>query len=367
MSNGAARARLGLGAGPAPARSRRCSITWWRKEIERKALGAEVLHLYREINLIYSFSEKLAALLDVERVASLTLQEARHLIVATDGADHAARRRQRRADVGRRLRRRDAGAVAVPPRPRHHRRDRRDRASARSSTTWTAIRGASPSTTVVKALICAPLKVGERVIGVIALGSTLPMAYTAAELKLLNTLALQTATAIENARLFERTVQAARERERLLALHQEAEVARAKLESELKLAARIQADLFPASTAGDRRATSSPPATARRGNAAATTTMRIAVAHRRRRARAAVRGRRRGQGPAGGARDEQHAGDAAGPARAHGDRCRRWPRMPATCCSRRRRPRSTSPRRSPISSRRTGAIALRRRRAPGQR
>ena len=69
--------------------------------------------------------------------------------------------------------------------------------------------------------------------------------YTAAELKLLNTLALQTATAIENARLFERTVQAARERERLLALHQEAEVARAKLESELKLAARIQADLFP--------------------------------------------------------------------------------------------------------------------------
>ena len=55
------------------------------KEVERKALGAEVLHLYREINLIYSFSEKLAALLDVERVAALTLQEARHLIVATDG------------------------------------------------------------------------------------------------------------------------------------------------------------------------------------------------------------------------------------------------------------------------------------------
>ena len=39
------------------------------REGERKALGAEVLHLYREINLIYSFSEKLAALLDVERVA----------------------------------------------------------------------------------------------------------------------------------------------------------------------------------------------------------------------------------------------------------------------------------------------------------
>src|SRR5918994_487452 len=55
------------------------------KEAERKALGAEVLHLYREVNLIYSFSEKLAAMLDLERVASLTLQEARQMIVATDG------------------------------------------------------------------------------------------------------------------------------------------------------------------------------------------------------------------------------------------------------------------------------------------
>ncbi len=102
------------------------------------------------------------------------------------------------------------------------------------------------SHTALKALICAPMKVGERIIGLIALGSTVPMAYTAAELKLVNTLALQTATAIENARLFERTIQAALEREQLLALHQAAELARAKLESEMKLAARIQADLFPA-------------------------------------------------------------------------------------------------------------------------
>jgi len=43
------------------------------REAEKKALGAEVLHLYREINLIYSFSEKLAALLDLNRVAALTL------------------------------------------------------------------------------------------------------------------------------------------------------------------------------------------------------------------------------------------------------------------------------------------------------
>jgi hypothetical protein len=101
--------------------------------------------------------------------------------------------------------------------------------------------------TTIRGLILAPLKVGERVTGVICLGSTLSMAYTAAELKLLNTLALQTATAIENARLFERTIQAAQERERLMALHQATEVARARLQNELDLAARIQTDLFPAS------------------------------------------------------------------------------------------------------------------------
>ena len=78
------------------------------------------------------------------------------------------------------------------------------------------------SHTAIKALICAPLKVRKKTIGVIAVGSTMPMQYTAAELKLVNTLGLQTATAIENARLFERTVQAALERERLLALHQAA-------------------------------------------------------------------------------------------------------------------------------------------------
>jgi phosphoserine phosphatase RsbU/P len=215
------------------------------RETERKALGAEVLHLYREINLIYSFSEKLAALLDVERVAALTLQEARHLIVATDGVvmllDEGSGALTSVAGFGGELTalsgfRRGHGIIG----------------GVASSGIGEVVNDVDrdprrvTSHTTLKALICAPMKVGERVIGLIALGSTVPMAYTAAELKLVNTLALQTATAIENARLFERTIQAAQEREQLLALHQAAELARAKLEGEMKLAARIQADLFPA-------------------------------------------------------------------------------------------------------------------------
>lgn len=216
------------------------------KEAEQKALGGEVLHLYREINLIYSFSEKLAALLDLEAVAGLTLQEARHLIVATDGVvmllDHTSGALETLAAFG------DEMAAVSGLQAGH------------------GILGTVAATGVgeivndvdldarrvvartgIRALIVSALRVGERIIGLVALGSTVPMHYTAAELKLLNTLSLQAATAIENARLFERTIQAARERERLMALHEAAEVARAKLESELKLAARIQSDLFPAS------------------------------------------------------------------------------------------------------------------------
>jgi phosphoserine phosphatase RsbU/P len=214
------------------------------REGERKALGTEVLQLYREVNLIYSFSEKLAALLDVERVAQLTLHEARHLIVATDGVilllDDDSGALSTVAGFGDELTgltgfRAGHGVIGT--------------VAATGIAEVVHDVHADPRRIVhdpgVRSLICAPLKVGERVTGVIALASTQPIEYEARELKLLNTLALQTATAIENARLFERTVQAARERERLLALQQMTELARAGLARELELAARIQADLFP--------------------------------------------------------------------------------------------------------------------------
>ncbi|MFM8534434.1 MAG: PP2C family protein-serine/threonine phosphatase, partial [Acidimicrobiia bacterium] len=215
------------------------------KESERKSLGAEVLHLYREVNLIYSFSEKLAALLDLQKVAELTLQEARHLIVATDGAilllDESTGALNPQAAFGDEL-----------PRLGGFERGRGIAGAVAASGVGEIVNDIANDprrvnvVVDVKSLVCAPLKVGEKVIGVILLASTLPMAYEARELKLLNALALQTATAIENARLFERTVVAAQERERLLALNKAAEVARAGYERELELAASIQANLFPA-------------------------------------------------------------------------------------------------------------------------
>jgi serine phosphatase RsbU (regulator of sigma subunit) len=215
------------------------------REVERKALGSEVLHLYREVNLIYGFSEKIAALLDVERVAQLTLQEAHRVIDCSHATlmlmDEQSGGLVRIAAVGD-----DVPCLQAVP-------------SGEGIVGTVAATGVGEvvndadldprrcaDCVGMRALICAPLKVGERVTGVLAVCSAVPMPYTAAELKLLMTLALQTATAIENARLFERAIQAAAERERLMALHQQAELARTKLEAELTLAARIQVDLFPA-------------------------------------------------------------------------------------------------------------------------
>jgi serine phosphatase RsbU (regulator of sigma subunit) len=194
------------------------------KEVERKTLANEVLHLYREVNLIYSFSEKLASTLDVDKVAALTLEETRHLIRATDGAvmllDEPAARLRCVASFG------DAYSAA------------RDPACAEGLFASILANGqgeivndvgADPRHVgrgpAIASLICTPLRVKERVTGLIALSSATPVSYAAADLKLLNTLALQTASALENARLFERTLQAARDRERLAALHKELEVA----------------------------------------------------------------------------------------------------------------------------------------------
>jgi GAF domain-containing protein len=66
-------------------------------------------------------------------------------------------------------------------------------------------------------LVCAPLKIKNQTIGVIALGvNETGVAYLAADLKLLNTLASQAAPPIENALLYEKTLREAREREERL-------------------------------------------------------------------------------------------------------------------------------------------------------
>ncbi|MBD0332263.1 MAG: hypothetical protein ICV66_06370, partial [Chitinophagaceae bacterium] len=56
-----------------------------QKESEKKKLGAEVLTLYQEINLVFNFSEKLAQTIDAPSICSITLEEAKHVINSDNG------------------------------------------------------------------------------------------------------------------------------------------------------------------------------------------------------------------------------------------------------------------------------------------
>ena len=75
-------------------------------------------------------------------------------------------------------------------------------------------------------LICAPLRAAQRTVGLIALANDPEASYSAANLKLVNTIALQTAAAIQNSLLCTEMLGAVRDREQLAALQKELDTAR---------------------------------------------------------------------------------------------------------------------------------------------
>ena len=185
------------------------------REVEKKSLADEVLGLYREINLLYNLSERLAASLELEPVAQLALSQARTLIKMTDGlvmlVDETSRALRSVATVGSETQ--IAGylacvdliidVVAETGKAEIVNEVRADPRYADCEST-------------LNSMICAPLKVNQQVIGVIVLFSSSPILYRAADLKLLNTLASQAGPAIQSAILYEKTLREAKEREERL-------------------------------------------------------------------------------------------------------------------------------------------------------
>jgi serine phosphatase RsbU (regulator of sigma subunit) len=214
------------------------------KESEKKTLGREVLHLYREINLIYNFSEKLATALEPSAVAKIAVEEASQMIRATAGAvmllDEQKEALESIANVGQQLSylhrtKLEEGIVGTVA------------ASGNAeivNDVWADSRHES-SNNGTRSLLCAPLKVKEEVIGVIVLGSEMEVSYTAADLKLLNTLAVQTASAIESALLHEKAIEDAKERERQKTQMALLEAENHRKSEELEEARRLQLSMLP--------------------------------------------------------------------------------------------------------------------------
>jgi Stage II sporulation protein E (SpoIIE)/GAF domain len=197
------------------------------REAEGRALAAEVLHLYREVHLIEQLSEQLAALLNLNLVGESALAQAQRLISATHGCILVRENEDsplRVAAFFGNLEGGNGGPLATGSR---FAESILERGIAEVVNDCGSDARLMDSERALNAVICAPLRAGQRSVGVIALAHTAAgTSYSAADLKLVNTIALQTATAIENSFLCNEMVGAVRDREQLAALQHELETAR---------------------------------------------------------------------------------------------------------------------------------------------
>lgn len=183
-----------------------------QKESDKKKLGSEVLNLYQEVNLIFNFSEKLAQTIDPGAIAKTTLDEASHLIKSDTGVvvlwDEKSKSLQVIAATG--------ALFFDQEKINNHRSLLLKIILSGQSEIIGDISPLADSGIIlpeVKTVLYAALKVNHRVMGAIILASHEPIQYTAADLKLLTTLALQSSSAIESALLYEKNIREAKERE----------------------------------------------------------------------------------------------------------------------------------------------------------
>jgi transcriptional regulator with GAF, ATPase, and Fis domain len=182
------------------------------RAVEKKALGNEVLDKYREINLLYRIAAQFADCREVRQVAEVALAEGQQLIKGTSAVLMLLPENTQQLEVLL-----TAGeAAAIEP----------DLTVGKGIAGYVAAKGVAEivndvaadsrygrEVPGVRSLVCAPVQVQNRVIGVISIHHAEGCNYTAADLKLLTTIALQSASAIESALYYQREMAAAKARE----------------------------------------------------------------------------------------------------------------------------------------------------------
>lgn len=180
------------------------------KDLEKKNIGNEVLGLYREINMIYDFSEKLSEKIEVKSIAEMALTEASQIIDTTHGMFLLL-------DT-------DIDKVIILSAFGEDAERTKNIEEQNHLLKELIIKGTSaivdvdriqlnPALRHLKAMMYAPLKVKNRTLGMVILGHAEERDFRAAELKLLTTISLQSAVAIESAQLFQKGLKEAQERE----------------------------------------------------------------------------------------------------------------------------------------------------------
>lgn len=188
-----------------------------QKEAEKKKLGSEVLNLYQEINMIYNFSEKLAQTIDASAICTITLNEALREIRSDFGAIILWEEKTKKLQV-----------ISASDSQFFNEEIINKQSNLLLKIIWGVQSEIISDTSFlidagivlpeVNCVIYSALKVNHRVMGVIVLGTNEEVLHTAAELKLLTTLALQSSAAIESALLYDKNILEVKEREEAMRL-----------------------------------------------------------------------------------------------------------------------------------------------------
>ncbi len=182
------------------------------KECERKKLGAEVLNLYQEINLIFNFSDKLAQTIGASDISKITLDEAAHVIKSKNGVvvlwDEEKNRLRVEASLDKLFFDEEKINTELPMLF-----DIILSGQSEIVSDIISLQKAGIVSPEIKSIIYSALKVKHRIMGVFILADSEPEKYTAGSLKLLTTLALQSSSAIESSLLYEKNIREAQEKE----------------------------------------------------------------------------------------------------------------------------------------------------------
>ncbi|MEB3337340.1 MAG: GAF domain-containing SpoIIE family protein phosphatase [Leptolyngbyaceae bacterium] len=179
--------------------------------LEKKLLATEVLEKYKEINLLYDLSEKITANLDLQVVANLALSETQKIVVGTSvsmmlldektgyfDSDLIFGSLETDCDAQQFIQCRHTIATEVINSGR-----------GEIINDFSSDPRFKEANLPISSLISVPLKVGDRVIGVLNISNRDPVTYTAADLKFLTTVASQASQAIETVRHHENSLKEA--------------------------------------------------------------------------------------------------------------------------------------------------------------
>jgi phosphoserine phosphatase RsbU/P len=192
------------------------------QEIQKKSLAAELVDRYRELNLHYHLTERLSAAAQPEPIARLAIEEAMRMIPASFGLVLLAQ-----AEISALKLIAVSSQVQLTFTPcclveQVIASGKAELANAVSSREYFLD---MPETII--SVLCAPLKTEKNILGAILLVREHDQSFSAGDLKLLNTIAMQTAPAIEISRLYQ------------LALE------KVRLEREMQMARQVQESLLP--------------------------------------------------------------------------------------------------------------------------